>query len=184
MAAIMNKALFILSQLNTDDVEWMIEKGRLVTIPANTTLIREGEKINALYLVVRGSLSVYIEPMGHREEIAWVWRGEIVGEISFIDDRPTLASVRAVEDTIVLAISRVELMSKIQKDLGFASRFYRGICMILTHRMRDTVQRLGYHQELETIEAENVDDDINPAMLENLELAVAKLNWLMESVMN
>lgn len=172
----MTKALFILNELINEDLDWISEKSRKRIIKPNHILIHEGEEIQALYMVLAGILTVSIKPLGN-QELARIYRGEVVGEISFIDNRPTVATVKALEESVVLEISRWELTAKLTRNMAFAARFYRGISMCLADRMRGTVGRLGYGKDIEY----NFDDDeaINPIVMHNLELAEAKFNWLM-----
>lgn len=174
------KALFILGQLNNLDLEWIIQKGKREKIKVDHILIQEGRQIDALYIVLEGTLSVFIESSDNKE-LARISSGEIVGEISFLDTRPPLATVKAVEESHLLAIPRMQLAGKLQQDMGFASRFYKGISLCLSDRMRGTVRLLEYGRDLEESMIEQQQEDINPSVLENWALAQAKFNWLMQS---
>lgn len=172
------KALFILGELNNDDLDWIIQKAKKEILKPGATLIYEGRQIDALYIVLKGNLSVLIDPEGHKE-LAQISGGELVGEISFIDTRPPLATVKAIEETQVLAIPRRQLIAKLQQDTGFASRFYYGISLCLSDRMRGTVRRLEYGRSIDEGDIEQ--EDVNPTVLDNLALAQAKFNWLMQN---
>ncbi|HBK97143.1 MAG TPA: cyclic nucleotide-binding protein [Microcoleaceae bacterium UBA10368] len=175
------KALFILSQLNNDDINWIVHKGKKEVIYPDAILIHEGRQIDALYIVLKGALIVLIDGDGTKE-LAEIVSGEIVGEVSFIDARPPLATVKAIEKTELLAIPRRQLIIKLQQDLGFASRFYYGISLCLADRMRGTVRHIEYGRNIELEEPELEREDINPSVMENLALAQAKFNWLMQNV--
>ena len=172
----MTKALFILNELINEDLDWISAKGRKRIIEPEQILIYEKEEIQALYIVLSGILSVSIKPSVNRE-LGRIYRGEVVGEISFIDNRPTVATVKGLEESIILEISRWELTAKLKRNMAFAARFYRGISMCLADRMRGTVVRLGYGEDIQN----NLDDNeaINPSVISNLELSEAKFNWLM-----
>jgi len=171
----MKKILLFFSELNNSDLDWFIQKGKKETIAPDRLLIKEGQLSEALYIVVSGSFSVAIESQDHKE-LARIYQGEIVGEVSFIDTRPPLASVRSLEESVVLAVPRVQLLSKLQQDMHFSSRFYRAICLCLSDRLRGTVSRLGYGHDGDDL------GEFGQSMINNLELAEAKLNWLIENV--
>jgi Cyclic nucleotide-binding domain. len=99
------------------------------------------------------------------KELAKIVSGEIVGEVSFIDARPPLATVKAIEKTELLAIPRRQLITKLQQDLGFASRFYYGISLCLADRMRGTVRHIEYGRNIELEEPELEREDINPSVM-------------------
>ncbi|MEK0187187.1 cyclic nucleotide-binding domain-containing protein, partial [Microcoleus anatoxicus] len=92
------KALFILSQLNNDDINWIVQKAKKEILDPDRILIHEGRQIDALYIVLKGTLSVLLEAKATKE-LAKIGSGELVGEVSFIDDRPPLATVKAIEKT-------------------------------------------------------------------------------------
>lgn len=171
----MIKAYLILSELNNDDLNWMIEAGNKHRVAPGEKLIYENQQVYALYIILSGCFSVFIEDLEDKE-LARLTSGEVVGEISFVDSHLPLATVKALEESMVLEIPRLQLNAKLEKDLGFASRFYRGISRCLSDRIRSTVLRLGYGFELEEIGSQ--DDVKNSA--DPLELAVvaAKFNWL------
>ena len=99
----MRKALQMLGVLEDPDIEWLLSHGRTQTVPSESVLIREGEPIDALYIVIDGKLSVRNVGVGDKE-IAGLFPGEIVGEISFVDSRPPVASVIAAQNSRVLAV--------------------------------------------------------------------------------
>ncbi len=175
----MRGVLLFLGELNNDDLNWLILKGRKETIPQGKALIREGQAIDALYIVVSGTLSVVIEAIENKE-LARIGSGELVGEVSFIDTRPPLATVLAVEESTVLSVPRIQLMTKLQQDMGFASRFYHAVSICLSDRLRGTISRLGYGMELEDLESQQ--ESFSRGFQSNLDLAEMKFNWLISSV--
>jgi len=138
----MRKALYLLGQLDDADVEWMMAEGGRQRVPAGTVLIREGQPIDALYIILDGSVEV--SGTGVAGEAIRLGCGEVVGEMSFVEARPPSATVAAAEGLVVLAIPRARLTAKLARDAGFAARFYRSLAVFLSHRLRETVARLGY----------------------------------------
>ncbi|MGF1493441.1 MAG: cyclic nucleotide-binding domain-containing protein [Microcoleaceae cyanobacterium] len=172
-------ALFILGGLDDSDLQWIINRGKLQDLSVGEALISEGRPINALYIVLNGLFRVSISPSGEKE-LAKLSRGEVVGEISFIDSRPPLATVTAIEDSKVLAIPRYELNAQLHRNSGFSSRFYQGVSLCLASRMRGTVRRLGYQIEDDDLDldAEGIDQGVKDFLI----VAEAKFNWLVENL--
>ncbi|HIK33063.1 MAG TPA: cyclic nucleotide-binding domain-containing protein [Oscillatoriales cyanobacterium M59_W2019_021] len=171
----MKKAYLILSELNNDDLNWMISVGKKHELLPGDKLIYENQQINAFYMILSGTLSVTIEALNGKE-LARLSSGEVVGEISLIDTQLPLATVKAIEESVVLEIPRLPLTAKLEKDMGFAARFYRGISRCLSDRMRGTVLRLGYDVELDALESR--EQAANSTGNIDLELVQAKFNWL------
>ncbi|NES80626.1 MAG: cyclic nucleotide-binding domain-containing protein [Moorea sp. SIO2B7] len=169
------KALIILNELDNDDLNWVTQVGRKKKIAPDEILIYEGEKISALYIILSGSFRVLIKALANKD-LARISTGEIVGEISFLDPRPPLATVKAMTNSEVLALPRLQLNAKLQKNMGFASRFYRGISLCLANRIHNTVRRLGYDIDIQEYEVEY--EVLNPNLQDNLALAQAKFDWL------
>jgi CRP-like cAMP-binding protein len=170
----MKKALYILAQLSDRDFEWLIHTGKTKIIPSGTVLIREGERTDALYLILDGTLAVSVESLAG-VEIARLEAGEVVGEISFIDARPPTATVRAIEDAFVLTIPRRELVTKLSQDVAFSSNFYKSLATFLSDRLRRTVKGLGPDKPSHS---QGEEDELNPHVSANLDLAKARLDWL------
>lgn len=152
----MRKVLYILGQLDDADVEWLGTAGRREKHPKGHVLIRSGEKTEFLYIVIDGSLKVLLSS---GFQLATVSVGEILGEISLVDSRPTTASVVVEDDCVVLAVAQRTLRDKLQKDQGFAARFYRALAIFLANRMRATMNTLGYGKAPEGASAPVAEDD-------------------------
>ena len=166
----MRKVLFILGQLSDQDAEWLTANGRKQVLPPDGVMIREGEPIDSLYVVLEGLLSVIDRDLGNAE-VAQLGCGEVVGEMSFIDGRPPSATVRAIERTTALKVSRQALLNKIETDPAFAARFYRALAMFLSHRLR-------------TLTRDNPDvDELDPNVLDSVHLAASRFDRMMKQLM-
>ena len=154
----MRKALIMMGVLDDTDAEWL-SNHRSEYLTPGTVLIREGHPIEKLYILLDGELSVQAQSTNN-QRIASLLPGEIVGEISFVDGRPPSASVVASKNSHVLVISRELLNRKLQADLGFAARFYRAVALLLSTRLRNTVNYLGYGKWIETPDGDELDEPL------------------------
>lgn len=169
----MKKALYMLAEFSDRDFDWLLTAGKRKEISADKILIYQGEPTDALYIVLEGTLAVYVESKS--EEIAQLGVGEIVGEMSFIDARPPSATVKALENSLVWTIPRTKLAAKLLQDVEFACHFYHAIAVFLSDRLRSTVGRLGYDSQ----SLGDDEKDVNPQIVDNLDLAKARLAWLL-----
>jgi len=170
----MRKALYILGSLDDGDIEWMAEHGAREHIRRGDTLVRENVPINSLYILLEGKLSVRVGG-NPGNEIAALLPGEIVGEISFIDNRKPTASVIALEDSRVFALDRALLSVKLARDPAFASRFYRAIASFLADRLYMTTARLGYGSPGQDVDADTIED----SMMDEISLATIRFDKLL-----
>lgn len=139
----MKRVLFVLGQLSDLDVDWMLRNGSKMELKAGDWLIRQGNEVENLFIVLSGGFSV-INEYRPELEIANVGPGEVLGEMSFIDARPPEASVLALDSSSIFFIPKEKIKAKMEKDPGFASRFYLAISMFLSSRLRTTMSTLGY----------------------------------------
>jgi len=131
----MHDALTLLNELDQDHVECVFTTGLPKLFPPNAPIIREGVEPDALYLVMEGLVGVYIASVGDRC-VAKLGPGELLGDISFLEDIPASASIVAVESTNVLVIPRNDLESKLKEDPEFAARLFRAFAVISNRRLR------------------------------------------------
>ncbi|MGD1713951.1 cyclic nucleotide-binding domain-containing protein [Hydrocoleum sp. CS-953] len=172
----MSKVLAILGELSDRDIDWMIANGSKEKITANTILINEGQPIDALYIVLDGTMKAYLSAVGDKE-IGIIAAGEVLGEMSFVDGRLPSATVKAIEDSLVLSISKQKLNEKLEQDVLFSLRFYRAVTKFLSTRLRGTVTRFSKHSEVvypDSLENQNIETGV-----ENSALARSRYETLM-----
>jgi len=177
----MRKVLFLFGQLNDDDVEWMITTGRRQPVARGEVLIRQGVPVDAVFILLEGRLSVLL---GRQErEIARLNSGEIVGEMSFVDSRPPSATVRGLEDAIVFAIPKATLQGKLERDFGFAARFYRALAIFLSTTVRERHRMLGAGGEVDLDEVQDDVDELDPNVLDGIYLAGERFDRMVKRVL-
>lgn len=170
----MRKALYILGELDDADVEWLSENGSRQHVPQGTVLIRKGEPVSKLFVVLEGRLAV---SAADGKEVASLLSGEVVGEISFVDSRPPSASVVAAEDTQVLSVPGDMLRKKLEKDPLFAARFYRALAVFLADRLRVTTARFGYGSNAEDAHAA---DELSEDQIDAIDLAAVRFDQMLK----
>ncbi len=175
----MEKALYLLAELSERDFDWFVQSGELVQISPGQALIQEGSSINAIYLVLEGTLAVTVSALKDHE-IARLSAGEVVGEMSFVDERAPSATVSALDVVRVWKIPRIRLMQKLSNDRSFAANFYQAIAIWLSHRLRGTISRWGYAYGYgKEDELNSTDGDAGWVQSsDSLEIARIRLDWL------
>lgn len=138
----MKKVLFLFGVLEHEDIEWLIEEGEQLLIPANHHLIDKGKDIDQMYVVLDGELGIY-DLTTSKKPFSIIGQGEILGELSFIDRLPPSATVISNEASELLSISKQAIEKKLKKDKAFASRFYYSLSLLLSHRLRNRTNELG-----------------------------------------
>lgn len=177
----MRKVLYLFGQLNDDDVEWMMDTGRKRPVARGGVLIQQGVPVDALFILLEGRLSVLLG--GQEREIARLNAGEVVGEMSFVDARPPSATVRGFEDSTVFAIPKTTLSDKLDRDLGFAARFYRALAIYLSTTVRERHRMLGYGAAVAPDSLEDDPDELDPNILDTVSLAGDRFDRMVKRLM-
>ena len=176
----MRRVLFIFGDLSDGDIEWLAAAGERKTFPKGSVLVEQGKPIAEIYILLEGQLSVAVASPSKSVTINTLQKGEIVGELSFLDSRPPSATVSAAVDSSVLAISRDKLSAKLARDVAFAAKFYRGMGVFLADRLRTSTRFLGFVNSDSLRPEDPADDEIDPALLDSVAIAAKRFELLVK----
>lgn len=85
---------------------------RVMELEAHRVVVWFGERGESFYVVASGELSVSVpSEHGHDQELSRLGAGGFFGELSLLDGGPRSATVRTVEPTRLLELSRPDFMS-------------------------------------------------------------------------
>lgn len=125
--------------LRGESVDWIIHNSDECRISEHEVLIEEGTSIASMYIVTEGLFGVFLRTAGNKK-IGIAGPGAVVGEMSFIENQTTSASLVAMETSTLLEIPRTKLTAKMASDPEFAADFYRAIAVTLSQRLRAVSQ--------------------------------------------
>jgi CRP-like cAMP-binding protein len=125
--------LDLMSEANRQRFESL---GAPVELARGEFLIRRGESGGDVYLVRAGQLDVVDTRATPEVILASIPPGELIGELSFLDDSPRTADVRAALETRVLRWARDDIRSLLVKDPGLAREFWEGLAVAAARRAR------------------------------------------------
>lgn len=174
----MRKVLHILGYFNDEDIAWMTQFGRKKTISANDFLIQTSIQLGAIYFVLNGRFQIEL-PDGTL--IAKIKSGEILGEMSFIEEELPSVNVKAAEDSSVVAIDYDFMHDRFQETPSFEARFYKAISLFLSSRLRGVAGKLSYGKAemKESKEMKMLESNIDNATLQRIQIAGERFNRLL-----
>jgi CRP/FNR family transcriptional regulator, cyclic AMP receptor protein len=173
----MRKAMYLMGALEDSDIEWLAANGTAQRLTKGQVLVHEGQPVDSLFVVLDGHVAV--EAGG--TYVATLLAGEVVGEISFVDSRPPLATATALDTARILAVRREVLQAKLGSDSKFAANFYRALAIFLADRLRATTTNLGYGPAGQDAAAEIV-DELSDDLMETVSLGTRRFDNLLRRV--
>ena len=170
----MRRVLFILGQLTDEDSVWIANNGEKINFPIDFTFIQAGKPSDYLFIILDGSAAVQ---MGSGKHLAKVQSGDILGEMSFIDSTPPMASVITDSECNVLRIKITLIKAKLLADDGFSGRFYKALAMFLADRMRNTILSMGFDVDSQNdVDVDELDEDV----LDSIHLAGIRFEQILK----
>ncbi|HVE71237.1 MAG TPA: cyclic nucleotide-binding domain-containing protein [Thermoanaerobaculia bacterium] len=116
--------------------------GEVKRIAEGAFLIRAGELDSTLFAVEDGRLDIIGIDDGVQKIFATVGSGDVLGEVSFIDDSPRGTTVRAAEETTVRAWDKRTLSEALAFDPQLLAKFAVAMNELLVERLRDVARRV------------------------------------------
>ena len=105
-------------------------------------LIRAGEIDSSLFAVEDGHLDIVVMRDDEPAVVATVGPGDVLGEVSFIDDSPRTVSVKAGEETTVRSWDKRTLSEALAFEPQLLAKFAVAMSELLVERIRDTARRV------------------------------------------
>ncbi|MFA5073457.1 MAG: Crp/Fnr family transcriptional regulator [Nitrospirota bacterium] len=107
-------------------------------IPAGTTLFREGDQGEVMYIIQSGKVRVSKRIRGVEKTLATLDKGEFLGEMAILNDKPRSATAETLEQCDMLVIDRQTFDSLIRGNAEIAVRFIKR----LAERLREANEQM------------------------------------------
>lgn len=128
----------LFANLSKHELTVLTKSARERDYPAGATLMRQGETGVGLFVLVSGSVRVTQHQQGGSEhELTTLGRGDVLGEMSLLDDLPRSASAVAVEPTKALVLPVWDFRAALREapDIGVS------LLSVLSRRLRQAESR-------------------------------------------
>jgi CRP/FNR family transcriptional regulator, cyclic AMP receptor protein len=103
-------------------------------IPANTVLFHEGDIGDNMYIIQSGRVKISKRIRGVEKTLATLAKGEFLGEMAILNDKPRSATAETLDDCDMLVIDRKTFDTLIRGNAEIAVRFIKR----LADRLRET----------------------------------------------
>jgi potassium-dependent mechanosensitive channel len=136
------------------ELRQLIEIGYRKRLLESNILFREGDPGDAFYIILSGSVEVYVEKLNKR--LTTLQTGKFFGELSLMLGIPRTATVRALEDTILFVINN----KSFEKLLHEQPEVAEAIVQELSKHQEELSERQQQLRAMGLVDA--AEDDKNP----------------------
>lgn len=100
----------LFSSLTSMEREDVFKRFRLLKIPEETLLFKEGAPSNSLYMIKSGEVEIFtLTRQGKRIQLATLKSGNFFGEISLLFNKPRMASAKTTRPSELLELTKEDL---------------------------------------------------------------------------
>lgn len=137
----------LLSDLEPEELERIAQVAIPRSFPKGARVFHEGDTSDACYVIRSGEVRVTREhPDGRAIALATLGPGELVGELAMIDGGVRSASVEALSDVDLLAVSAADMRGLLERNAQITAK----LVVALTKRLRATNERIS-RQSFQTV---------------------------------
>ena len=132
-----------LGLLDEEDVAIILQYTEARRYSAGELAIRSGETDRSLYVITSGGFDVLVSTPSGSRPIAVLHRGDIFGDLAFLDGEPRSADVRAIEDSEAFVMTPAGFDRLRLAHPRLALSFVLDLGRILSQRFREITRQLA-----------------------------------------
>ncbi len=133
----------LLHGLGQEEARRILNSGTILRVKTGQGIVRAGDPGSDMFMVLSGAVEVRATASdGMPRIIETLGKGQVFGEMSFLNSRPRTADVTALSDVELLALNR-EFLERIGRAAPeAANRVLLNLAMFLTDRLQATTRNL------------------------------------------
>lgn len=133
------KKITFFQDLNDETLTYIAHFGKGVSIKAGCVLFHEGSLGDQMYMIISGSVEVYkVIDGGYHTVLAKLGVSDVIGEMALFDEFPRSATVRALEDCVLISLTRKEFQVFLESHCSIAIK----LLINMSQRLRDANEKL------------------------------------------
>ena len=118
--------------------------------PDGTIIFHQGETGHTMYIILQGSVEIYLEEDIREISLARRGQGDFLGEMALLTQEKRSASARAIGPVRLLSLDKKNFLRRVQEDPTIAMRLVAMLSsriremdtqvVVLTHALRDCIE--------------------------------------------
>lgn len=137
----------LLSDLGEGELERIAQVAIPRSFPKGARVFHEGDRSDACYVIREGEVRVTREHSdGRAIALATLGPGELFGELAMLDGGVRSASIEALADVELLALSAADMKGLLERNAEITAK----LVVALTRRLRETNERIS-RQSFQTV---------------------------------
>jgi CRP/FNR family cyclic AMP-dependent transcriptional regulator len=133
----------------------MTDQLNVLTLKKDEVLCKEGDKNTDMYIIHSGELLVCVRKGTQVTPLAYLPKGEYIGELSFFDGESRSADIIATEESKIIRIPNTDLEKKLPRWLITLAQFQTKKLRLMDSVIRDKGIK---KKKLETVTPLSIDD--------------------------
>jgi CRP-like cAMP-binding protein len=131
----------LFAELDKDDIDRIAKSAVVRDFQKGDVIVRENEAGVALYIIGRGSVEV-IKGLGtsNEQKLAELTDGSFFGEMALFDNHVRSASVRAIENTQCIVITKWDFNAELSQNADLAMK----LLAVLARRIRSLQEEVTH----------------------------------------
>ncbi|MCK4234661.1 cyclic nucleotide-binding domain-containing protein, partial [candidate division WOR-3 bacterium] len=137
------RKIYLFQKLTEDELKHILSIAGAKSYEKDNVIFKEGDKGDAFYIVLKGSVRISTEIPGVGEEaLAILKKGSYFGEMALINNAPRSASAISNGDTVLLKITDTDFRNLLVNDHKIAYKLLWELVRTLSQRLRETDAKL------------------------------------------
>ena len=140
--------------LSTEGRDFLFTKAEGLLFEPGEIIVKAGDFSPSFFVVMDGSVIVSLDQEGNDIYINTLGTGAVIGEAAMFLKAPRTADVRAADPTVVLKITRFDVMEFLRDKPREGNKALLAIIFGLLQKLRDSNQELAYERRSDSQQAD------------------------------
>lgn len=137
------RALAVFPDFSDAELEALVAAMHVQRVLAGDVIFRRGAPGTACYLVLEGSVRVWVEGSSGERELAVLEKGALFGQLALLDGSPRSAHCTAASPAVLLRLERNDFDQVFRGGSPFAYKFIDVLTRILVLQLRRANEKLA-----------------------------------------